>query len=67
MLLKAGANIEAKDKGGRTPLMLASQNRHTEIVTMIEQEKRRRATAAALKIQNMVRKRQAKKQQSEIK
>ena len=64
MLLKAGANIEAKDKGPMTPLMLASERGHAQVVEMLGQEQERRTTAAS-KIQNMVRKRQAKKQQSD--
>ena len=34
LLFKAGANIEAKDKNGNTPLIAATRQRHRELLTL---------------------------------
>lgn len=35
-LQEAGANIEAADKEGRTPFMIANQNGYTEVAQFLE-------------------------------
>ena len=35
LLLSKGASVDVRDKGGRTPLMLASVNGHVDIARML--------------------------------
>jgi len=43
LLIEAGANISATSKDGATPLFMAVQNGHTDVVKLIEKSIKRRS------------------------
>ncbi|MFZ8864548.1 MAG: ankyrin repeat domain-containing protein [Rickettsiales bacterium] len=46
-LIKAGADIKAVDNENKTPLQLAKENNHTDVVSALEEEEAARAAEAA--------------------